>query len=90
MNVLFLKLKNFIRKKFRIVRNDWHCPESFHPLLYRIEQRYTLLFFIHWWGIPTFAPPHLFESPNSAAKAIKDKYPNAIIYDYYSDNKRKV
>lgn len=84
------KIKNAMRKKFRIVNNEIHCPEAFHPLWFRIKQRYTIFFFIHWWGTPEFEPPHLFESPNSAAKAIKDKYPNAIIYDYYSDNKRKV
>lgn len=89
MTQLLVKIKNAMRKKFRIVKNDLHAPEAFHPLWYRVEQRYTLLFFIHWWDTPSFAPPHLFETDNEAAKTIKDKYPNAIIYDCYSGNKCK-
>ena len=83
------KIKNSIRKKFRIVKNDLVCPEAFHPLWYRIEQRYTILFFIHWWNSPEFEPPHLFENDCDAMKHIKEHYPNAIVYDYYSENKCK-
>lgn len=61
-NAVVTKIKNSMRKKFRIVRNDVACPEAFHPYWYRIEERYTLLFFFHWWGTPSFAPPHLFEN----------------------------
>lgn len=76
-------------KKFRIVKNDLACPEAFHPLWYRIEQRHTLLFFLHWWSSPEFAPPHNFEKVSEAVKAIKDEYPNSIIYDCYTGNKCK-
>lgn len=81
------KVKNSMRKKFRIVKNDLACPEAFHPLWYRIEQRHTILFFIHWWDTPEFEPPHNFEKTKNAVKHIKEHYPNAIIYDYYSENK---
>lgn len=83
------KIKNAMRKKFRIVNNEIHCPEAFHPLWYRIEQRYTVLFFIHWWGTPWFEPPHNFEKVNDAVKHIKEHCSNAIIYDCYSGNKCK-
>lgn len=88
MTQLLIKIKNAFRKEFRIVKNDWHivCP---HPLLYKIEQRYTIFFFIHWWGTPSFAPPHLFENDCDAMRCIKRYCPNAIVYDYYSENKCK-
>lgn len=81
-NAVVTKIKNSMRKKFRIINNEVHCPEAFHPLWYRIEQRYTVLFFIHWWGTPCFEPPHNFEKVNDAVKHIKEHYPNAIVYDY--------
>ena len=80
------KIKNAMRKKFRIVNNEIHCPEAFHPLWFRIEQRHTIFFFIHWWGTPEFEPPHNFEKVNDAMKHIKEHYPNAIVYDCYSRN----
>lgn len=86
---IWSRFKNCMRKKFRIVRNDVVCPEAFHPYWYRIEERYTLLFFFHWWGTPSFAPPHLFENDCAAMKHIKEYHPNAIVYDYYSENKCK-
>ena len=81
--------KNIMKKKFRIISNEIHCPEAFHPLWYRIEQRYTILFFIHWWSTPEFEPPHNFEFICEAIRHIKEHFPNAIIYDYYSENKCK-
>lgn len=91
MAQLVIILRNCIRKKFRIVKNELSEEglKAFHPLRYRIEQRYTLLFFIHWWGTPTFEPPHNFEHDYDALKHIKEHYPNAIVYDYYSENKCK-
>ena len=83
------KIKNAMRKKFRIVNNEIHCPEAFHPLWFRIEQRHTIFFFIHFWGTPEFEPPHNFEKTNDAVKHIKEHYPNAIVYDCYSGNKCK-
>ena len=66
-----------------------YVKKAFHHPWYRIEQRYTLLFFIHWWGTPSFAPPHLFENDCDTMRHIKKHYPNAIVYDYYSENKCK-
>lgn len=84
--------KNIMRKVFRITKNELseEGAKAFHPLWYRIEQRHTLLFFIHWWGTPSFAPPHLFENDCDAMKHIKVRYPNAIVYDCYSENKCKL
>lgn len=73
-----------MRKIFRIVKNNLACPEAFHPLWYRIEQRHTILFFIHWWSTPEFEPPHNFERDGDAFKCIKEHYPDAIVYDHYS------
>ena len=77
-----------MRKVFRIIKNELskEGEKAFHALRYKIEQRYTLLFFIHWWGTPSFEPPHLFENDCDAMKFIKKHYPNAIVYDYYSEN----
>lgn len=78
-----------MRKVFRIIKNELseEGAKSFHPLWYRIEQRHTFLFFIHFWSSPEFAPPHLFENDCDAMRQIKERYPNAIVYDYYSENK---
>ena len=76
-----------MRKIFRIIKNDLACPEAYHPLWYRIEQRHTILFFIHWWSTPEFEPPHNFENDCNAMKCIKAYHPDAIVYDYYSENK---
>lgn len=69
-------------KTFRIVKNDLseEALNAFHPLRYRIEQRNTILLFIHWWSTPTFAPPHNFETIKEASDYIREYYPNAIIY----------
>ena len=42
-------------KRYRIVKND----SSIYP--WKIQERFTLFFFLHWWSTPQFAPPHLFE-----------------------------
>lgn len=78
-------------KTFRISKNQLSKAgeETFHPMRCRIEQRYSLFYFIKWWGTPSFAPPHYFENDNEAAKAIWDKYPNAVIIDNYSGNQCK-
>ena len=80
-----------MRKVFRIIKNELSedGTKDFHPLLYRIEQRYTLLFFFHWWDAPSFEPSHLFENDCNAMKHIMEHYPHAIVYDYYSENKCK-
>jgi hypothetical protein len=80
-----------MRKVFRIIKNELseEGAKAFHPLWYKIEQRHTLLFFIHWWGTPSFEPPHVFENDCAAVKKIMKHYPDAIVYDYYSENKCK-
>ena len=80
-----------MRKVFRIIKNELseEGVKAFHPLWYRIEQRRTILFFLHWWGTPSFAPPHMFENDCDAMHCIKRHYQNAIVYDYYSENKCK-
>ena len=80
-----------MRKVFRIIKNELseEGMKAFHPLWYRIEQRHTILFFLHWWGTPFFKPPHLFENDCDAMKHIIKHCPNAVVYDYYSDNKCK-
>lgn len=80
MTQLLVKIKNTERKEFRISNNYSAC-RGFHPLWFKIEQKYTLLFFFHWWGTPTFDPPHSFRYYDDALKCIKEHYPNAIVYD---------
>lgn len=63
------------RKHFRIIREE----RVIGILPYRIQERYTIFFFIHWWSTPTFAPPHLFDSYWDAYDYIKMECPNAII-----------
>jgi hypothetical protein len=69
------------KKHFRIVRNNLskEAEKSYHPLRYRIEERYTIFFFIHWWSTPTFAPPHNHETYTDAYQYIKDMCSDAII-----------
>lgn len=80
-----------MRKVFRIIKNKLseEGEKAPHALRYKIEQRYTLLFFIHWWGTPSFEPEHMFENDCDAMKKIMKHYPNAIVYDYCSENKCK-
>ena len=63
------------RKHFRIVKED----RITGILPYRIQQRHTILFFLHFWSSPEFAPPHLFDNYANAHKFIRTQYPNAII-----------
>ena len=35
-------------------------------LRYKLEQRFTILPFVHFWGSPFFAPPHLFTTEDDA------------------------
>ena len=63
------------KKHFRIIKED----RVTGILPYKIQERYTILFFIHWWSTPTFAPPHLHDNYVDAYNYIKEQYPNAII-----------
>lgn len=77
-----------MRKVFRIIKNKLseEGEKAPYALRYKIEQRYTLLFFVHWWGTPSFEPEHMFENDCDAMKKIMKHYPNAIVCDYYSEN----
>ena len=60
-----------MRKVFRIIKNELteEGKKAFHPYWYKIEQRHTLLFFVHWWGTPTFEPPHYFEIASQVSQS---------------------
>lgn len=64
------------KKVFRIVKFS-NSRNAYH---YRIEVRHTILLVLHWWSTPEFEPPHLFYTSKAAAQAIKEHYPNAVIY----------
>lgn len=70
-----------MRKLFRVIKMDVSKELEENPLVlrYKIEQRYTILFFIHWWGTPSFAPPHAFATEREAELCVWHKYPNAGI-----------
>lgn len=69
------------KKTFRIVKNNLseEAANSFHPLKYRIEQRFTFIPFVHFWDAPLFAPPHSFETAGEAVKYICDNCKNARV-----------
>lgn len=74
-------------KVFRIVKIVGRANKnSPYVIRYKIEQRFTFLSFIHWWGSPKFAPPHLFVTANKAFTHIICKVPDAVVYD---DNLRE-
>lgn len=72
------------RKVFRITkkRDTDYCP-------FLLEQRHTLLFFFHVWSSPEFAPPHWFQTIKEAENCVLEMYPNAVIFDCYSENKTR-
>ena len=63
------------KKRFRIV-----CS-GFEYYKYKIEQRRTILFFIHWWSTPEFEPPHLFKDASDAVNAITDHHKTNFVVD---------
>lgn len=63
------------KKHFKIIKEE----RVTGTLPYRILERYTILFFIHWWGTPEFAPPHLHQTYKEAYDYIKEMHPNAVI-----------
>ena len=79
-----------MRKTFRIVRNNLseEGEKAYHPLRYRVEQKYSLLF-LHFWGTPQFPPGHNFTTYLNAKRAIWDIYPNAIIIDTFEEFKKR-
>lgn len=71
-----------MKKIFKIVETGY----TYH-YRYRVLQRHTILFFIHFWTSPEYAPPHLFHTAEDAAKSVWIRYPDAVIHDNYSENK---
>jgi hypothetical protein len=69
------------KKHFKIVKEE----RVTGILPYHIQERYTVFFFIHWWGTPTFAPPHLHQTYKEAYDYTKKQYPNAIINETLRD-----
>ncbi len=69
------------KKHFKIVKEE----RVTGILPYHIQERYTVFFFIHWWGTPTFAPPHLHQTYMEAYNYIKEQCPNAIIQESLRD-----
>lgn len=63
------------KKHFKIIKEE----RLTGTLPYRILERYTILFFIHWWSTPVFAPPHLHQTYKEAYDYIKEMCPNAVI-----------
>lgn len=51
-----------MKKIFKIVETGY----TYH-YRYRVLQRHTILFFIHFWTSPEYAPPHLFHTAEDAA-----------------------
>lgn len=68
-------------KTFRILKNNLskEAENSDYPYRYRIEQRHTILFFIHFWSSPDFAPPHNFKTPKEADSHIREHCPRAFV-----------
>ena len=69
------------RKRFRIIKEK----RVTDILPYRIQERYSIFFFIHWQSTPTFAPPHLHQTYKEAYDYIKEMLPNAIIQESLRD-----
>ena len=63
------------KKHFKIIKEE----RVTGILPYKILERYTILFFIHWWSTPVFAPPHLHQTYKEAHDYIKEMCPNAVI-----------
>ena len=57
-----------MRKKFRIRKIDVSDTNKDNPYVFRfkLEQKITLLPFVHFWDSPFFAPPHLFTTEDDA------------------------
>lgn len=69
------------KKYFKIIKEE----RVTGILPYHIQQRHTIFFFIHWYGTPTFAPPHLHPTYKDAYNYIKEQCPNAIIQESLRD-----
>ena len=63
------------RKHYKIIKEE----RVTGILPYKILERYTLFFFIHWWGNPTFAPPHLHQTYEEAYNYLIEQNPDAVL-----------
>jgi hypothetical protein len=66
-------------KRWRIVKTD----SRIYP--WKIEERYTLFFFLHWWNTPAFAPPHRFEKMGDAVNKIIEEVGDRANIEYRTD-----
>lgn len=66
-------------KRYRIVRT------GFQTYPWKIEERYTLFFFFHWWNTPHFAPPHLFERIDDAVNKVIEEVGEGADIDIHTD-----
>lgn len=72
-------------KTFRIVK-DWVKIGENEAVRYKVEQRHHFMWLFHWWKVPSFAPEP-FRYTDAAIYCVRDKYPNAVIHDCYSEPK---
>ena len=73
-------------KHFRIKSEDvtrFYC-DGVKRIRYTIEQRFTVLFFIHFWSSPIFAPPHNSLNKEELINNIKEHYSKFNIIEYGS------
>lgn len=76
-------------KTFRIVK-EWvkiggDTPDCEY-VRFKVEQRHHFMWLFHWWKAPSFAPEP-FRYTDEAIYRVRDKYPNAVIHDCYSEPK---
>jgi hypothetical protein len=72
-------------KIFRIVK-QWVKIKENECVRFKVEQRHHFMWLFHWWKVPSFAPEP-FKGPSQAVECVRDKYPNAVIHDCYSEPK---
>ena len=75
----FTRIMLFNLKRWRIVKTDSRI------LPWKIEERYTLFFFLHWWNTPSFAPPHRFEKMGDAVNKIIEEVGDRANIEYRTD-----
>ena len=69
------------KKHFKIIKEE----RVTGILPYRIWERHTIFFVLHFWTTPTFSPPHLHQTYREAYDYIKEMCPGAIIEESLRD-----
>lgn len=69
------------KKHFKIIKEERETG----ILPYRIRERHTIFFFLHFWTTPTFSPPYLHQTYREAYDYIKEMCPEAIIEESLRD-----